>query len=436
MNISVFGLGYVGAVSAGCLTRLGHTVIGVDPEAHKLELMRSGKAPIVEEGVDDLTAEAIQSGRLSVTYNCAEAIAKTELSLICVGTPSAPDGSLGTIYVRRVCEEIGSAIKAKGTFHTVVIRSTVVPGTTLGLLKPILEEHSGGKAGRDFGLAMNPEFLREGTSIADFFAPPYTIIGADDDSTFDAVSQVYNGIDAPVHRCSISSAEAVKYGCNLFHAMKITFANEMGMVCKEFGIDSREVMDLLCRDTKLNISHRYLRPGFAFGGSCLPKDLRAFTALARQRSVPTPMLTGILESNRIQIERVAAKVLQSGAKKISLLGLSFKPGTDDLRESPLVTLAGILIGKGRELAIFDPNVEYAALHGANKAYIAEHLPHLKRALVSADEALNHGEFFIVGHASDAIRNIVANVAPDRFVYDLTGAFSETGSSKQQEGLYW
>lgn len=436
MNVSIFGLGYVGAVTAGCLARNGHTVIGVDPDQRKLEFIRAGKAPILEEGVDELIAEAVQSGRLTVTDDCADAIARTDISLVCVGTPSAPDGSLGTIYVTKVCDEIGAAIHAKGRFHTVVIRSTVAPGTTLGLLRPILEQRAGGPAGQAFGLAMNPEFLREGTSIKDFYDPPYTIVGTDREEVFRQVCELYGDAARTAVRCSVPAAESIKYACNLFHATKITFANEIAMVCKASGVDSREVMDIVCRDTKLNLSPRYLKPGFAFGGSCLPKDLRAFAYLGRSQNAPVPMFEAILRSNREQIEHATRRIMSLGSRRIALMGISFKEGTDDLRESPLISLAEILIGKGYDVVIFDPNVEYAALFGSNKRYIEVHLPHLKRALVSAEVALKHGEVVVFGHRSGEYRQLLPRIRPDQTVFDLAGITGPAEVAGRYEGLYW
>ena len=440
MKVSVFGLGYVGAVTAGCLAKSGHRVVGVDPDQRKLEFIREGKAPILEEGVDDLIREAVDSGRLTVTDSCPQAIAETEISLVCVGTPSAPDGSLGTLYVTKVCEEIGDAIREKaddsGAYHVVVIRSTVAPGTTLHALKPILEQHAGGEACTRFGLAMNPEFLREGTSIKDFYDPPYTVVGTDSDAVYEKVCAVYGEAAGETIRCSIPAAESIKYACNLFHAAKITFANEIGTVCQAVGVDSREVMDIVCRDTKLNISEKYLRPGFAFGGSCLPKDLRAFTYLGRSNNTPVSMIDAMLKSNREQIERAAERVMAMGSRQIAMMGVSFKEGTDDLRESPLISLAEILIGKGFDLVIYDPNVEYASLFGSNKRYIEVHLPHLKRALVSAEVALKHGETIVFGHTSDVYRPLLAQLRPEQTVFDLAGICGPDDVAGKYEGLYW
>jgi len=436
MKVSIFGLGYVGAVTAGCLVRNGHTVVGVDPDSRKLEFIREGKAPILEEGVEDLMREAVDSGRLTVTSSCAEAIAQTDLSLVCVGTPSAPDGSLGLMYVTRVCEEIGQALAAKASRHTVVIRSTVAPGTTLQVLGPILEKHANGRAGEKFGLAMNPEFLREGTSIKDFYDPPYTVVGTDEPAVFKQVCELYSASGGREIQCSIPAAESIKYACNLFHATKITFANEIGTVCKAAGVDSREVMEIVCQDTKLNISDKYMKPGFAFGGSCLPKDLRAFSFVARSNNTPVTMFDAMLLSNREQIERAAERIMKLGSRQVAMMGVSFKEGTDDLRESPLITLAEILIGKGYDLVIYDPNVEYASLFGSNKRYIEQHLPHLKRALVSAEVALKHGKTVVFGHKHAVYKPLVGAIRQDQSVFDLVGMCGPDDVAGGYEGLYW
>jgi GDP-mannose 6-dehydrogenase len=435
VRVSVFGLGYVGAVSAACFARRGHEVVGVDPEQRKLELMRAGKAPVVEEGVDELIGEVIGSGALRVTDDAAEAVEATDISLVCVGTPSAPDGSLGVQYVERVSEQIAEAVANKAGRHTVVLRSTVVPGTTQRVVAPILERIAG-PAGEGYGLCYNPEFLREGTSIKDFDAPPFTIIGFDDERDARAVEELYAGVEGPVHRCSIATAEAIKYACNLFHATKITFANEIGMACQSVGVDSRKVMEIVCDDTKLNISSKYLRPGYAFGGSCLPKDLRAFTHMSRVRNAPLSMFEAMLRSNREQIERVAQRIMSLGKRRITMLGISFKEGTDDLRESPLVSLAEILMGKGYQVRIFDPNVEYASLYGSNKRFIDRELPHLKEALVSAEVGLKHGEVVVFGHDAEDYRRLIERLTAEQHVIDLCGGVSSDRVAGDYEGLYW
>jgi GDP-mannose 6-dehydrogenase len=440
VNISIFGLGYVGAVTGACLAKLGHRVTGVDPDQQKLRFIREGKSPILEEGLDDLMSEVVRDGRFTVTDDCDAAVAATEVSLVCVGTPSLSNGGLQTEYVEKVTQQIGRAIKAKGSYHSVVIRSTVLPGTTLNVVLPIIESASGGKVGEAFGLSMHPEFLREGTSIKDFYDPPFTVVGTDSGREFRRVCAMYEGDGKTVGgerlQCAIPTAEAIKYGCNMFHAVKITFANEMGLMCKRAGVDSREVMGILCKDQKLNISHRYLKPGFAFGGSCLPKDLRASTHFARKSDVPLPMLSAVLDSNRAQIERVAERIRSHGLRKVTLMGISFKEATDDLRESPLVHLAELLIGRGYDLRIYDPNVRYAALYGSNKQFIDRELPHLTSILVDADAALAHGEVVVFGHNAKVYRDLLPKVGDGQRVLDLADVAAGAAINGTYEGLYW
>ena len=356
MRLSVFGLGYVGCVSAACFAREGHEVLGVDVNRTKVEIINGGKSPIVEAGVGELIGEMVARRKLRATTDPAEAVAASEISLVCVGTPSSPDGSLDLANVKRVCAEIGGALKTKRGPHTVVIRSTMLPGTVESVVVPTLEASSGRKAGRDFGVCINPEFLREGTSLKDFYSPPFTLIGADEEGAAASVRRLYAGIDAPILVVGVRTAEMIKYACNSFHALKVSFANEIGNLCKAFGIDSREVMDAFCLDTKLNLSPYYLKPGFAFGGSCLPKDLRALSRKAEMLGVDVPVLSAVLSSNRLQVERAVEMVLRTGKRRVGLLGLSFKAGTDDLRESPAVALVEALIAEGMELAIYDRNV--------------------------------------------------------------------------------
>lgn len=441
MDISVFGMGYVGAVTAACLAKLGHRVVGVDPNAHKLGFIREGRSPILEEGLDEMMAEVVRAGRLTATRDATEAVSGSEISLICVGTPSLPSGGLRTEYIERVSEEIGRAIRAKGRFHSVVVRSTVLPGTTQRVVTPILERETGGEEGRAFGVSMHPEFLREGTSIEDFYEPPFTVVGAHRREEFERVAAMYEGSGRRPSgdrlHCAVATAEGIKYGCNIFHAMKVTFANEMGMFCKRAGVDSREVMDILCRDDKLNISKRYLRPGFAFGGSCLPKDLRATIDYGRKHDSVLPMFEAMLASNDAQIDRAAAVALAETSRRVTLCGLSFKDSTDDLRESPLVRLAERLVGRGMDLRIYDPNVEYAALHGSNKEFIDRELPHLRDLLVDADRAVAHGGLMVFGHSGPLYRALVPRIAPGTRVLDLVsvpGLADAAGAG--YEGLYW
>jgi len=366
MRISVFGLGYVGAVSAACFAKSGHTVIGVDPDERKLGPIRKGESPIVEKDLGAYLGESVSSGRLSVTSSAAQAVSASDVSLICVGTPSRSNGSLSTEYIERVCTEIGEALRDHPDYHCVVVRSTLVPGTFESLVIPTLERSSGKKAGESFGVAMNPEFLREGSAVFDFHNPPFTVIGTPYQRDFEMVSAIYEGVQAPVFHTRLREAEMIKYVCNWFHALKVTFTNEVGMMCKAEGVDARRVMEIFCQDTKLNISTYYMKPGFAFGGSCLPKDVKAAVYRSRQLDIPLPVLEAIMPCNKLQIERLVERIQRHGKKNIGLLGLSFKPGTDDLRDSPLVTLAEHLIGKGYRLRIFDPNVSYAALFGVHR----------------------------------------------------------------------
>jgi GDP-mannose 6-dehydrogenase len=397
MKISVFGLGYVGCVSAACLAARGHEVLGVDVNPVKIDLIARGQAPVVEERIGELTADVVRTGALRATTDVAEAIGASEVSLICVGTPSAANGSLATTYLERVAEQIGAALAEASHRHTVVFRSTMLPGTCLDLLVPILEKTSGKTAGVDFGVAVNPEFLREGTSVRDFFDPPKTVIGELDSASGDVVAALYAGLPGEVFRVPIPVAEMTKYADNSFHALKIGFANELGAISHALGLDSHQVMDVFLADRKLNISPAYLRPGFAFGGSCLPKDLRGLIYAARRADVSVPILEHILPSNEEHLRRAFELVAATGKRRVGLFGLSFKPGTDDLRESPLVELAERLLGKGYDLRIYDANVTLSRLMGANREYIEARLPHLGDLLSSSvDEVLEHAEVCVVG----------------------------------------
>jgi GDP-mannose 6-dehydrogenase len=418
MKISVFGLGYVGCVSAACLASQGHEVVGVDVNPTKIELISRGRAPLVEERIGELTAEVVRSGALRATADIGEAIAATEISLVCVGTPSAPSGSMSTEYLERVAEQIGAALADQGRWHTVVFRSTMLPGTCTELLVPILEKSSGLTAGVDFGVAVNPEFLREGSSVRDFFEPPKTVIGELDTRSGDMVASLYEGLPGDVFRVPIPVAEMAKYADNSFHGLKIAFANELGAVCRVLGIDSHQMMDVFLADRKLNISTAYLRPGFAFGGSCLPKDLRGLVYAARRADVSLPLLSHVLPSNEEHLRRAFDLVAATGKRRIGLFGLSFKPGTDDLRESPLVELAERLLGKGYDLRIYDENVAVSRLMGANREFIEGRLPHLGDLLAdSIDDVLAHAEVFVVG-CKDAAVLAALDAAGDRTIIDL------------------
>ena len=437
MKLSIFGLGYVGCVSAACFAKEGHEVLGVDVNPTKVEIINRGDSPIVEAGMSDLTREMVSSGRLRATTDTAKAIDGSELSLVCVGTPSNANGSLDLTYVRRVCEEIGSALRKKSSRHVIVIRSTMLPGTIEGVVVPTLEQHSGKKVGKDFGVCINPEFLREGSSLKDFYAPPFTLIGADDEESATLLRNLYSRIDAPVFTTSVKTAEMVKYVCNCFHALKVSFANEIGVICKGLGIDSHEVMDLFCKDTKLNISPYYLKPGFAFGGSCLPKDLRAMNYKAKELDVEVPVLSSILPSNRLQVERAVEMVLRTGKKRVGVLGFSFKAGTDDLRESPMVNLIETLLGKGLHLSIYDRDVSLARLFGANKDYIEREIPHVSSLMRGTiDEVLETSEIIVLGNNAEEFRAIDSKLKGNQIVIDLVRLFDKRLTDESYQGICW
>jgi GDP-mannose 6-dehydrogenase len=437
MKISVFGLGYVGCVSAACFAKEGHEVIGVDVNPLKVEIINSGRSPIVEPGIEDLIAAAVKENRLSATTDSANAVAESDISLVCIGTPGNRNGSLDLTHIKSACRQIGEALASKTRFHIVVMRSTMLPGTIEQTVIPVLEVYSGKRAGRDFGVAINPEFLREGTSIYDFNHPPFTLIGADDEDTRSPLERLYSGVEATVFSVRIKEAEMVKYACNAFHALKVTFANEIGGISKALGVDSHKVMEIFCQDTKLNLSPYYLKPGFAFGGSCLPKDLRAITYKAKELDVETPMLNSILVSNRQQVERAIDATLQTGRKTIGVLGLSFKSGTDDLRESPMVTLIETLIGKGLKLAIYDRDVELARLFGANKQYIEREIPHIAELMRSdLDEVIESSEVIIIGKREDEFRALADKMNNGRIIIDLVKLFDVQDNRKQYQGICW
>jgi GDP-mannose 6-dehydrogenase len=436
MKISVFGLGYVGCVSAACFAREGHQVVGVDVSLSKIEIINQGNSPIVEPGIGELIKDAVGDGRLGAISDSAAAIERSEISLVCVGTPSNPNGSLDLRYVKRVCEEIGAALKTKTDRHVIVIRSTMLPGTIRDTVVPALEEASGKKAGEGFGVCINPEFLREGTSLKDFYAPPFTLIGADDESTASVVRELYQAIAAPLIITSTQTAEMVKYVCNCFHALKVGFANEVGNICKALGVDSHEVMEIFCQDTKLNLSPYYLKPGFAFGGSCLPKDLRAITYKAKELDVEVPVLSAILPSNRLQIEKALALIMSTGKKRIGVLGFSFKAGTDDLRESPMVNLIETLIGKGFQLSIYDRDVSLARLFGANKEYIEREIPHIAQLMgATVGDVLASAEVIIIGNKAPEFREIEDQLRSDQQVIDLVRLFDKKSDGAYQ-GICW
>src|SRR5215471_3754608 len=433
MRISVFGLGYVGTVCAACLADQGHDVIGIDKSDSKVELIRNGRSPIVERDIDELVAQNVKNRRLTATLDAAQAVASTEISFICVGTPSRPNGALDLSGVDAVATEIGRAIRVKAEPHTVVLRSTVVPGTTRDVVTPRITEAAGNVA---FSVAFNPEFLREGSAVADFKAPAKTVIGAFDDQTAETVASLYRDLPGPKITTDVEIAELVKYVDNSWHALKVAFANEIGVVAKTLGIDSHDVMDVFVQDKRLNISPAYLRPGFAFGGSCLPKDLRALTYLARKHDLNLPVLNHILESNQMLVDRGVDWILRNSGKRIAFLGISFKSGTDDVRESSFVELVERLVGKGREVRIFDPNVKIAQLIGANRSYLMQVIPHIANLIVSdISDAISWAETIVTTVTDPVYEAGIADIHPDQTVLDLA-RFSCRSREPAREGFLW
>ena len=437
MRVSIFGLGYVGAVSAACLAERGHIVTGVDPNGEKVALINSGRAPVVEAELAELTRRGVAEKRLRATTDPVAAVLESEVTFVCVPTPSQTNGNLDFRYVERVCAEIGAALREKRDYHVIVIRSTILPGTLSGLAIPTLERASGRRAGVDFGVCHNPEFLRESTAVADFRNPPKTVIGATDSRSGDIVHSLYEGVPGPVIRCSIEVSEMVKYADNTWHATKITFANEIGKICKSLGLDSHAVMDIFCKDAKLNLSPYYLKPGFAFGGSCLPKDLRAITYHARSHDVSTPLLNSLMFSNREQIEQGIAMVLASRRKKIGVLGFSFKAGTDDLRESPIVEVIERLIGKGFDLRLYDRNVNLAKLTGANREYIMKSIPHIERLMMaSVEEVLDHADVLVIGNRGEEFTGLADKLRSDQLVIDFVRIRQIEERHANYAGICW
>jgi GDP-mannose 6-dehydrogenase len=438
LDISIFGLGYVGAVSLACLARDGHRVVGVDVDQSKLDLIAAGKTPVVEEGMVQLMAEAVASGKVTVTRDVGDAVRATELSLICVGTPSAPNGSQDQSAMLGLARDLGAALKDKSTGHVFAFRSTLVPGTVEDVLVPLIEEASGKRAGVEFDVCFQPEFLREGSSIKDYDKPPYTIVGATTQAPVTLLRRLFGHLPCELHVTSVRAAEMVKYCCNNFHALKITFANETARLCEALAVDPFEVMDLVCQDRQLNISKAYLRPGFAFGGSCLPKDLRATLYLAKSHDVELPMLGAILPSNRQHIDRAIAKVAETGARKIGMIGLSFKGGTDDLRESPLVVLAEYFYGKGLQLLVYDPEVQLSNLLGANRRYIEKHVPHLGQLMRGElEQVIDGSELLIVGLDDPRVHAALkSKLRAEQTVLDLVNLARHDELPGRYVGLCW
>lgn len=422
MKISVFGLGYVGAVVTGCFARDGHYIVGVDVDPVKTSLVNSGKSPIVEPGLEELIHDGVKQGRIKATTDHFNAVLDTDISMVCVGTPTKYTGEVDFSYLLRVSENIGKALKDKNGYHVIVIRSTVLPGTCEEKIIPVLETSSSKKRGKDFGVAVNPEFLREASAVRDFLNPPMTVIGAETERDYEIVASLYKNLPAKIYRTTIRSAEMLKFACNAFHALKITFTNEIGAICKQYGIDAGELMELFCKDEKLNISPAYLKPGFAFGGSCLPKDLRALIRAAQNKDVEVPLLRSISLSNELQIKNAFNLINSKEVSKIGVLGFAFKGGTDDLRESPVVMLIEMLIGRGYELRLFDRHVSLSRLMGKNRKYIEEKIPHISRLMVDSPQTLaKESQLIIIGNEDEEFQNILRSLSPEQYVIDLRPA---------------
>jgi GDP-mannose 6-dehydrogenase len=437
LKISLFGLGYVGTVSAGCLAHNGHEVVGVDPMDSKIDLINSGKSPIIESDIGEILAAAVKSGRLRATNDQDQAIRDTDLSIVCVGTPSQANGNLDTSFIKRVSELIGQALKNKPTRHTVVIRSTILPGTMRRLVVPVLEQFSGRKAGIDFGVCINPEFLREGSAVRDFNSPPKTVIGELDRESGDLVASLYAHLDAPLIRTDLETAEIMKYVDNCWHALKIGFANEIGNLCKSSGIDGHLVMEAFCKDLKLNISPAYLRPGLAFGGSCLPKDLRALSYHAKRHDLQLPILASILTSNDLQISRGFQMIREKGKMRVGVLGFSFKAGTDDLRESPMIEIIERLIGKGYDVRIFDKNVNLASLVGANRDFILNRIPHISRLMaLSIKAVLEHAQTVVIGNNDPDFADVPMLLRENQHLVDFVRIGSQMSGEERYDGICW
>src|SRR3984885_11170970 len=434
MKITVFGLGYVGSVVSACMAKDGHEVTGIDYDASKVDAINRLRSPIVEPHLEEVIAKAVSAGRLQAKTSAGEL---GDCSFVSVGTPSNENGRFGSSQILRVTSQIGQLLAQTDNFHVVNIRSTVLPGTVEEKIVPLLEASSGKKLGKDFGVCVNPEFMRETTAVYDYYHPPMTVIGSTDERSGALVASLYDQVEAPIQRCSIRVAEMMKYACNAFHAVKITFANEIGNICKAMGIDSHAVMEIFCKDTKLNLSPYYLKPGFAFGGSCLPKDLRALLYESKLRDVDSPMLNSLLTSNRLQVERAVDLVLETQRRSVGILGLSFKPGTDDLRESPMVSLIESLIGKRLNVTIYDREVELARLFGANKDYIEQGIPHISRLLKrSMDEVIDESEVVVIGKYQEEFLSLADKPHNGRIVIDLVRLYKEAAAEDTYRGICW
>jgi GDP-mannose 6-dehydrogenase len=430
-------LGYVGAVSAGCLAYEGHDVVGVDPVPTKVDLINRGQSPIVETGIAEIIAATAKAGRLRATSDPSQAIRETELSFVCVGTPSQANGNLDLRYIRRICEQIGEALRSKNERHTIVIRSTILPGTMRRIVIPILEKSSAKKAAIEFGVCNNPEFLREGSAVNDFRCPPKTVIGELDQASGDALATLYQKVDAPLIRTDLETAEMVKYVDNSWHALKIGFANEIGNICKSLGLDAHQVMNIFCNDRKLNISAAYLLPGFAFGGSCLPKDLRALSYMGKMNDLDLPILNSILPSNEKQVNRGLQLIMEKGQKKIGILGFSFKAGTDDLRESPVIEVIERLLGKGYDLRIYDKNVNIASLTGANREFILNRIPHISRLMVNRiDAVLDYAQTIVIGNKDPDFQTVPDKLREGQSIVDFVRITNSKTDCGKYDGICW
>jgi GDP-mannose 6-dehydrogenase len=437
MKICVLGLGYVGAVSAGLLAKEGHEVIGVDPERAKVDLINAGRSPIIEKDLNEIIAAEVAAGRLRASTTVEDAVRHTDLALVCVGTPSQPNGGIDLKYVRRVCEQIGRTLATHPGAPVIVMRSTMLPGTMREVVIPTLEKFSGKKAGDEFGLCINPEFLREGTAVHDYYHPPKTVIGEVNRASGDVLANLYSKIPGPAIRTDIETAEMVKYADNCWHAVKVGFANEIGSVCKAVGVDAHKVMDIFCQDLKLNLSPYYLKPGFAFGGSCLPKDLRALLYKAKTLDVQLPILASVLPSNQLQVERGVQAIVEKGHRRIGILGFSFKAGTDDLRESPMVEVTERLIGKGYDLRVYDRNVSLACLHGANRDYILNKIPHISRLMVpTIEDVLGHAQTIVIGNAAPEFADVPRRIGEGQTIIDFVRVSESRSIAGVYEGICW
>lgn len=436
MKISVFGLGYVGVVCSACFSRDGHNVIGVDVESTKVDLVNKGKSTIIEEGLEEQITKSVNNNFLSTTKDYKKAVLDTDISFICVGTPSLSNGAINLAYIYEVAKQIAEVIKEKDSFHTIVVRSTVKVGT-LKICKEIIEDVSGKMHDQDFGVVSNPEFLREGTAMYDFVNPPYTIIGTYSSKSRLVMTELYSSIDAPIHQIRPEEAEMIKYANNNFHAMKIAFANEIGNICKENEVDGHVVMDIVAKDRKLNLSPYYLKPGFAFGGSCLPKDVRGLTQIAKSHDLKTPLLSSLIKSNFYQIDRGLKLIYNTGKKKVGFLGFAFKSGTDDLRESPIVTVIETLIGKGYDLSVYDSNVHLSSLLGKNKEYINSHIPHIYKLLKEdIQDVIDASDVLVIGNNAKEFGELLPTISSDKTIIDLVRVNKDKTSKDNYIGICW